>query len=496
MFDRLFKRAASPSRSARGSRGFDVVTPDRTRRAMAFMTGLAAAADAHLDGLTLGRLREMCRMHDRRSALFSGMLDRAVDNVFGADFDFIPRTDDRELNRRIKTYITEQMQPDRFDAAGMMGMVEACHLALRAIWNDGETLWVKRPGGVVMAFEADQINTPKHDKTNITLGVEKTADGRPVALHLDQRKNANDSGTVSASPERSVRVTIPNAIWPVFRKRYGQTRGLPVIAAALSSYGRLNNYLDYESLAAEGNAMLGIKITREPGDEALPGVVDNADSGTASTFDKVQKFEPFSVWDLLPGEDVGLVNSSRPGDAFSPYTTMMCRIVGVAVGFPIELMLMDFSAGNFSSQRMALEEARRSFRRWQQFCHRKLCMPWYRWQIARAVAGGILPARDDIFKANVQWPGWPYIEPYKEANANKIAVEGLQKSVSECIRARGLEPLEVFEEIVAERQWFADHGLTLTVTETPAHEPSGAAAPDAPPEPTPVQTNPENSDGG
>jgi capsid protein len=164
----------------------------------------------------------------------------------------------------------------------------------------------------------------------------------------------------------------------------------------------------------------------------------------------------------------------------------------VAVGFPLELMLMDFSQGNFSSQRMALEEARRSFRRWQQFCHRKLCMPWYRWQIARGVASGELPARDDIFKANVQWPGWPYIEPFKEANANRIAVEGLQKSVSECIRARGLEPLEVFDEIAEERKLFKSLGLELVPSKSDKIEPD----PDGDIDPKKEKTNPDNSDGG
>ena len=449
--------------SSTSGRGFDVASNDRTRRTISFLVGLTAAADAHLDSTTLGKLRELCRMHDRRSALFSGLLDRAVDNIFGADFDFIPRTSDKTVNTQIKQYITRQMQPENFDATGVMGFVESCHTALRAIWNDGETLWVKRSEGHILAFEADQIETPTGRPKNITLGIEKTPLGKIMALHLNQRPNANDSGSISLNGSSSTRINIEHCIWPVFRKRFGQTRGIPVIASALSSYGRLNNYLDFESLAAEGASMLGLKITRQPDETttAFPGQDDNPDTSTNSTFDKVQKFEPFSVWDLLPGEDVGMVNANRPGDAFTPYTMMMCRIVGVAVGFPLELMLMDFSQGNFSSQRMALEEARRSFRRWQQFCHRTLCMPWYRWQIARAVASGELPAREDIFSANVQWPGWPYIEPFKEANANRIAVEGLQKSISECIRARGLEPLEVFEEIAQERALFKDLGIEL-----------------------------------
>ncbi|MHC4122905.1 MAG: phage portal protein [Planctomycetota bacterium] len=480
MFELSFKLGRSKKQQRQAAdvgRGFQVTQADRTRRAIAFVTGLIASADLHLDSLTLGKLREFCRMHDRRTGLFSGMLDRAIDNIFGADFDFIPRTADKEVNKIVKAYITRQMQKENFDAPGLMDFVEGCHTTLRAIWNDGDNLWVKQANGSVMAYEADQIDTPADKKDNITLGVEKTPQGRPVALHIKQRPNAKDSGYASTAGITSARIKIQNTIWPAYRKRFGQTRGLPFIAAALSSYGRLNNYLEFESLAAEGAAMQGMKITKQPDEGTLPGVTQNKDTKTSSTFDQVQKWEPFMVWDLLPGEDVDTVSAERPSDSFTPYIMMMCRIIGVAVGYPIELMLLDFSKGNFSGQRAAMQEARRSFRRWQGFCQKKICQPWYTWQIVRGIASGKLPARPDIYNVSYQWPGWAYVEPYKEANANKVCILTNQKSVSECIRSRGLEPQEVFDEIEAERKLFKEKGIEPTNVIKAADSPNGNPQP-------------------
>jgi lambda family phage portal protein len=487
-FSLKFGKGSAPKRQATEiGKGFDVTEVNRLRRSISFVTGLMASADSHLDSMTLAKLREYCRMHDRRSGLFSGMLDRAIDNIFGADFDFIPRTTQDTVNKLIKAYIHRQMEPEYFDVTGQMHFVEGCHTAGRAVWNDGDNLLVKLSGGHVMAFEADQIETPsKGEIKNITLGVEKTEQGKPVALHIRQRPNANDSGYASTSEAKSAQVKIENTIWPAYRKRFGQTRGLPFIASALASYGRLDNYLKFESLAAEGAAMLGYQITRHPTDDTtFDGAATNEDTNTNSTFEQVQKMEPFQVFDMLAGEEVKVISNSRPGDSFSPYILMMCRIVGVAVGYPIELMLLDFSNGNFSGQRAAMQEARRSFRRWQGFFQRKICEPWYKWQISRGIATGELPPRADIYKVGFQWPAWPYYEPYKDANANKICIETNQKTVSGCIRERGEEPIEVYEERAWELKKFEELGI-MPVSVTKAYD-----SPNGNPQP-PREDDPDN----
>lgn len=117
IIDRLPYGTSQTVASAAGT-GFEITTPSRSRRAFGLIAGMMASADRHLTKHTLGQLREMCRMHDRQSSLFSGLLDRALDNIFGANFDFIPSTGDSELNKKAKDYIHRQMERQRCDAAG------------------------------------------------------------------------------------------------------------------------------------------------------------------------------------------------------------------------------------------------------------------------------------------------------------------------------------------------------------------------------------------
>ena len=100
------------------------------------------------------------------------------------------------------------------------------------------------------------------------------------------------------------------------------------------------------------------------------------------------------------------------------------------------------------------------FRTWQRFAEGQLCRPWYRWQIARAIAAGTLPARAELFSIRCQWPAWEYIDPVKEANGNKIAIGTRTKSISQCIRETGGEPAEVFAEIAADRKKLKELGIS------------------------------------
>ncbi|HUW18259.1 MAG TPA: phage portal protein [Sedimentisphaerales bacterium] len=446
--------------------GYEVTRSSRLNRAFTLMAGFMASADRHQDKFTLGRLRELCRMHDRQSALFSGFLNRAVDNIFGAYFDFIPCTEDKELNKKIKDYITQRMEKRYCSADRLRDFSELARTALRAVWNDGDCLLVNRQDGSLSTFEADQIETPtdvNRQGNRIVMGVELGDDNQHLAYYVKQRKSRGDYGQMERTNENSTRVASQYAILPAYRKRYNQTRGVPFLAAILNRFISLNNYLNYESIAAEINSMLGWKIKKESGGSGyeMPGNIENTESKTESTFEKLQKMEPAMIFELMIGEDVEMIGSQRPGSNFKDYIIAVCRLMGAGLGYPLELMLLDFSQTNYSSARAALGEARRGFRVWQRFAQNHICVPWYRWQISRAIASGLLPAKPEIFKVRCQWPAWEYIDPAKEAIGNKIAVRTRTKSISECIRERGGEPEEVFIELKTERKVLKDLGIEL-----------------------------------
>jgi len=442
--------------------GYEVTQSSRFRRTFGVMHGLLAAADRHLNKNTLGTLRELCRMHDRQSSLFSGMLDRGVVNIWGANFDFIPTTGDPELDKRVKDYIARRMDKYYADASGVRDFTEIGQTALRAIWNDGDCLLIKRRDGSVMPVEADQIESPQvlgydGQSRRIVLGVELNKMNRPTAFHLRYRPVSGDSGLVR-STEQWRRVPAKYGIYAAYRKRFNQTRGVPFLASILGTFDRTDNYLDYEQIAAEIGAMLGFKITKNELYNADEENIEDNDN-TDSSFGKMQKMEPGQIFELLVGEDVDMFGSQRPGSNFSSYIETCCRIMGVGLGMPLELVMMDFSKTNFSSSRASLGEARRGFRLWQKFSEGNIARPWYRWQINRGIALGELPADERLYTVRCQWPAWEYIDPVKEQQGNAIGVAMRVKSPQECIRERGGDPIEVVKEIGEFEKMLAEVGV-------------------------------------
>jgi len=443
--------------------GYEITQPSRTRRAFGIISGLMASADRHQSKPTLGALREICRMHDRQSSLFSGILDRALDNIFGADFDFVPTTGDKDLDKKVKKYIARRMEADLADATGERDFPSIAKADMRAVWTAGDNLLVKRPDGSLLAFEADQIESPSGGEIGtkrVVLGVELDDLNRHLAYYVKPRRSRGDTGIVRLD-EKAIRIPKEQVFFSAYRKRFHQTRGVPFLAAALGNFDRMEDYLDYEQLAAIANSMQGFQITKNPTSVDMAGVVANDDATTSGTFDKLQKMEPLQIFEMALGEEVKMIGAMRPGSNFVPYMMICARIVGVGVGYPLELMMLDFSQTNYSSARASLGEAQKSFKGWQNSSRKQTCTPWYRWQISRGIATGELPAKPEVFNMRIQWPGCPYINPVDEAKGNEIQVNGRTKSLSECIRERGGEPEEVFAEIASDFQKLRELGVPI-----------------------------------
>lgn len=448
--------ARSPyNQSSSAGIGMDVAGSDRTRRRFAHIAGLYASADRQMQYTNLGKLRELCRAHDRQSALISGILNRALDNIFGDSFGFIPDTGDDGLNVAAKAYIDRRMEAKYCDAAGVDDFVTMGRTSIRGVWTDGDSLLVFRPDGSMIPFEADQILNPRDKPTtgsSTILGVETDSLGRHLKYHVSQRPEYGRTAITRA-------VNPSNCLFPAYRTRHRQRRGLPYLAAAMSIFERLDGFIDNETFAAELNARSAVKITMPPTEDDPDGVEANEDTATNDTFSKVQKMEGGEVFQCLPGEDIGMVESTRPGPMFDTYIITVARIVGAAVGFPLELTLLDFSKTSWSSGRLGMEEARRTFRFWQRFADVHICNPWYRRQITRGVATGELPADDRLYLHRSNWTKWPYIQPQQAAMANQIQMANRTKSISACIREQGEDPDAVFAEIASDNEKLAKLGV-------------------------------------
>ena len=430
-----------------GSGGYDITKSSRTRRGK--KKGSGGSADSSQDDRTLWDLREICRDHDRNSTLLHGIIDRVADNVAGPEYGFRPDSDDEKFNADAAEILTEASAAAEY--RGLFNLQEIIYTGFRSLMPDGDFLMLHLENGKVQIIEAHDLVSPMNGKgykdRKIVGGVEIDGEGRHSAYYIRTPESESRWGTYNAwvsDYKKAKRIEAVNVQHTANRHRFSQTRGVPILAACLDIFDRLDDYLEAEMMAAKLNANLGWFIQREATGESLPGteaVTDaNSSSDSETTYDRLMRSEPGQIMDLLPGESVNVIGAKRPGDTFEPYIATVLRMVGAGIGIPLELVLLDFSKTTYSSARAALLQAYRTFMRQQVFCRNNIIQPYYNHQMSRWIASGDLRPVKNAYRLKYFPPRWAWIDPLKRVLA-------LTKKI-----AAGAGTLE---------DWVADEGRTM-----------------------------------
>jgi capsid protein len=105
---------------------------------------------------------------------------------------------------------------------------------------------------------------------------------------------------------------------------------------------------------------------------------------------------------------------------------------------------------------------------WQRFLIEHFCRETYTEFIISAVLSGQLNIKD-FWKdkrryLKHEWiaPGWSWIDPVKEVNANKIALQTGQDTLSRICAERGLDWKEVMQQMAREAKLANDLGINIT----------------------------------
>jgi len=453
------KRQAARGLLAVGA-GYDVTSRGYDRRTSTISGG---GADVHQPDYTLRQLRELCHSHDRNGSVFSGMLDRAVDNVIGSEFRWEPETGDDALNDEVNAYIAERASASQADSRGVHGLVDQASLALRSMFTAGDELWAFGDDDCLHCYEADQLVSFRDRKSerekSVVNGVEMDGRGRATGYWVSDRQFG---GWVARSSDAH-RIDASDCVWMANYKRRSQSRGIPALASPLALYERFDAFLDNETFAAEINSMLAFFIENDPAytdmNTMRPGQTTEARADDTTRV--LEQLERGSIVNIAKGKKVQPFSSVRPGSNFGPYTKSVLSMIGASIGMPLILVTMDFSEVNYSSARAALLEARRTFRRWQRFVRERMFLPVYRRWVGQAINRGQLPVKEKIFGVNVRFSGWEWVDPFKEVKADSAAVAAGFKSHTEVVEGRGggRTFLEVCKERQRDEKTLREHGL-------------------------------------
>lgn len=292
----------------------------------------------------------------------------------------------------------------------------------------------------------------------IRSGIELNRIGQRVAVWFYREHPGDDSGRLtSADASKLVRVPIDEVLHLFEPLRPGQLRGVPDQAPVLVLQRTIADYqdavLDRQKLA---NLITGF-ITQSLGS----GVDDSVDPLTgkpiqtdSSGMDAIG-WEPGTLQQLAPGEDVKFSNPPEAGTTYSDY--IRTQNMGVAAGqnIPYELLTGDIKEVSDRTLRVVVNE----FRRFAEQRQWNYIIPMWAQRIIEAwvdtgVIAGVVDLADAPLLKQVehQPDGWAYIHPVQDVQAKIAEVDARLRSRSSVIAERGDDPEDVDDEIAADQE--------------------------------------------
>ena len=430
----------------------------------------------------LQMLRDRSRDLNRNDGVAAGITDTICTNAIHTGIRPQSRIDAEALNLSPDQAAVFQKQAEKVwlkwsgkcDARNKLTFSEIESLALRQIIESGEFLAIRRaikddrPYYLALdIIEPDRLDDPPDQRSDVNTRFGITSDdrGRPKKYYI-RKTHPGDTFRARDDAHKFVAVKAEDTagrknvfhVFPILRP--GQTRGVPFFAPVIEKFKMLADYLEAELVAARVAACFSAFVKTE---NPYGAAVGNA--AMTENSQRLEALEPGMIEYLGQNQDVTFASPNRPGDTFDAFVSRILRMIGTAIGLPYELVLKDFSQTNYSSARAALLQAYRVFQVWQSMIINHICQPVYELLIEEAWLRGELTAPG--FQSNkweytrTAWipPGWRWVDPEKEAKADKISIQMGLKTRADSCSEQGQDWEEKAEQAAKEKAKYEELGL-------------------------------------
>lgn len=454
---------------------YQAAKPSRTHKA----TREPRSADAAL-GTSLKSMREQCRDLEQNHDLVTGLYDRLEERVVGGPgiaVEPIPLRFDGTVHTEFASLLKAEwgewsLKPE---TSGELTRPQMERLVCRTWLRDGEALAQQIIGPVpfyehlnavpfaLELLEPDHLPIEFEDASQgIYQGVERNAWKRVQAYHLFKHHPGGSTAFGSLSyAQNTKRVLAEQVIHIAHRKRIGQNRGVPLLHAVLIRLADIKDYEESERVAARISAALAMYIKKGmPEDYVLPG---SGQPKSQRTF----QFGPGMVFDdLLPGEEVGTIESNRPNPFLEGFRNGQLKAIAAGARSTYSSVARSYD-GTYSAQRQELVEGQLGYDLLQHEFIDYWCRPVYRAWLRTAVMCGRIKLPADVnpqtlYGAFYQGPVMPWINPVHEATAWEILVKAGFADEAEVARSRQRNPSELKASRMAEIAKNRENGLVFS----------------------------------
>lgn len=363
-------------------------------------------------------------------SLASVVISRVVENEVGQGQEMEANTGDTQLNADI-----EGLWYDWYDTAEASGLGwdEFCQLSKIHELVDGDI-------ATVLLNDAEQFQLVTADQIRSSAaggnGVITNNIGRPVAYSIQ-------SGSECVQYPASAVVFLARR--KLLRNSIGtrQVRGTSIFSANYDLFAKAAKWRNAEVNAAIAAAKIVFWMVRNNPQGYLQGQPQNPSTGMRQL--DLSQADKGLV--LEPGEELKSFQGTHPTNNFSEPFRLLLRELGAEVGLPLEMLICDFSQGNYSSTRAALIFVQRAFNQRQAAFGSRYLGKIARWRINRWVVAGKLPDTSAVYNVRFIGPRWPVLDPLKEALAEMLWRDLGCRTHSDWCLEQGVDPMEQIAKI-------------------------------------------------
>lgn len=420
------------------------------------------------------KIRARARDLERNSDVAEAIVGNFERNVVGVGITLQAKVkdangnDDKDLNERIEYLWKKWCKAKNCDITGQQSFAEMLRMAERRSKVDGGILFIKSYAPdrkiplVLQAREVDDIDksiyslsTPSGNR--IINGIELDRYNKPIAYHL---KTVTPDGLWEDKTER---IEANRVISLLNKKRPSQIREISELARTAPRVRDTNEFIEAQSVKERVLACLSVFIKKViPGNGLGRGSVVDKQSGYTQ-----KTLTPAMITELNAGDEVQVVNPSGQSSNARDFISIQQRLAGSGMGLSYEAVSRDMSQVNYSSARQGFLQDQITYKIDQEYLKEHLCSEVYIEFLISAWLAGELDIPD--FWQNQEkymehdWiaPGWSWIDPLKEVNANKIAVATGQTTLAEICASNGKDWREIMKQRSKEQQYAQELGLIL-----------------------------------
>ena len=436
----------------------------------------------------LARLRARCRFVYKNYPQAAGVIDRIVRRVVSGGLRIQSRMRNRQgdylrdENERLETIINDAwrrnpLKPWSGFAANGQSFKRTMELALRTRLIDGGGLLIASTSSderraisrewqlvdvdrLAETQSYEQIQ-PKMGGDKVVQGIEVTKAGRPVAYHIYK-----DGGNVWDAPHDTEAIPAERVIHWFKPDRPDQVRGIPFLAKLLLSFADVEEFAKTK-IQAEwiANSFAGFRKYENPENLPPPSETITNEAGREEYYEDIHAG---TISDLPAGVSMEFANPNRPGGQMEDFMRVYLRAQAVACGQSYEEFAGDYSNASYSAMKAAYAESSFSYKDWSDECDEQIDPIWRDVIDHVFVIHGLMEApRDavDLTAHYVQHPRPGYIEPTKEAAAEKIVIDNKLNSRRRLLAERELDFYEVMDELAEEEEYIRERGLDTKMAE-------------------------------